>query len=57
MDGGGKSDRCIATEDPFEQRSVRYRRAEEGEGRRLTKGNPFRGTKSRTQRRREDLIG
>jgi hypothetical protein len=49
MKGGGKSDRPVGTEEPFEQRQVRVRLAEEGEGRGLTEGNPFRPNKHRTQ--------
>ena len=49
MNGRGKSDRPIGTEEPFEQRQVRVLHAEKGEGRGLTKGNPFWQNKRRTQ--------
>jgi hypothetical protein len=39
MNGSGKSDRPVGTEEPFEQGQVRVLPAEEGEGRGLAKGN------------------
>jgi hypothetical protein len=48
MNGCGKSDRSIDTEEPLEQGRVRNPFAEEGEGRDLTKENLFRQNKYRT---------
>ena len=48
MNGCGKSDRPIGTEEPFEQEQVRILFAEEGEGRGLTEGNLFWQNKGRT---------
>jgi RNA-directed DNA polymerase len=57
MNGRGKSDRPIGTEEPFEQRQVRLLHAEEGEGRGLTKGNPRWQNKRRTQDRARGRYG
>jgi hypothetical protein len=48
MNGSGKSDRSVDTEEPFEQRRVGIPLAEKGEGRGLTKENLFRQNKYRT---------
>ena len=48
MNGGGKSDRFVDTEEPFEQRRVGDLHAEKGEGRDLTKENLFRPNRYRT---------
>ena len=48
MNGSGKSDRSVDTEEPFEQGRVRIPFAEKGEGRDLTKENLFRQNKYRT---------
>jgi hypothetical protein len=57
MNGRGKSDRPVGTEEPFEQRQVRVLHAEEGEGRGLAKGNPFWQNKRRTQGRARGRYG
>ena len=57
MNGRGKSDRPIGTEEPIEQRQVRVLHAEKGEGRGLTKGNPFWQNKRRTQGRVREQYG
>jgi hypothetical protein len=57
MNGCGKSDRPVGTEEPFEQRQVRVLHAEEGEGRGLAKGNPFWQNKRRTQGRARGRYG
>ena len=49
MNGSGESDRPIRTEEAIEQRRVRIPLAENVEGRGLTKGNPIRQNKHRTQ--------
>ena len=54
MNGPGKSDRPIGTEEATEQERVESRLAEEVEGRGLTKGNTFRHNKHRTQGRGRD---
>ena len=48
MNGCGKSDRPIGTEESFEQEQVRILLAEKGEGRGLTKENRFWQDKCRT---------
>ncbi len=48
MNGSGKSDRSVDTEEPFEQRRVGIPLAEKGEGRDLTKENLFRQNRYRT---------
>lgn len=48
MNGSGKSDRSVDTEEPFEQRRVEILLAEKGEGRDLTKENLFRQNKYQT---------
>ena len=48
MNGSGKSDRPVGTEEPFEQGQVRVLPAEEGEGRGLAKGNLLWQNKYRT---------
>jgi len=48
MNGSGKSDRSVDTEEPLEQGRVRIPFAEKGEGRGLTKENLFRQNKDRT---------
>ena len=57
MNGRGKSDRPIGTEEAFEQRQVGILLAEEVEGRGLTKGNPFWQNKRRTQDRARGRYG
>ena len=57
MNGRGKSDRPVGTEEPFEQEQVEVLPAEKGEGRGLAKGNPFRQNKRRTQGRARDRYG
>ena len=57
MNGRGKSDRPVDTEEPFEQRQVRVLPAEEGEGRGLTKRNPFWQNRRWTQGRARDRYG
>ena len=57
MNGGGKSDRPVGTEEPFEQGQVRVLLAEEGEGRGLTEGNPFWQDKYRTLGRERGRYG
>ena len=57
MNGRGKSDRPIGTEETFEQRQVRILLAEKGEGRGLTKGNLFWQNKRRTQDRARGRYG
>ena len=49
VNGSGESDRPICTEEAIEQRRVRVPLAENVEGRGLTKGNPIRQNKHRTQ--------
>ena len=49
MNGSGESDRPICTEEAIEQKQVRVPLAENVEGRGLTKGNPIRQNKYRTQ--------
>jgi hypothetical protein len=51
MNEPGKSDRPIGTDETSEQESDRNRRAEEVEGRGLTKGRTFYQNKLRTQDR------
>ncbi len=48
MNGSGKSDRSVDTEELFEQRRVKIPFAEKGEGRDLTKENLFWQNKFRT---------
>ena len=48
MNGCGKSDRYVDTEEPLEQGRVRISFAEKGEGRDLTKENLFWQNKYRT---------
>jgi hypothetical protein len=48
MNGSGKSDRPIDTEEPLEQGRVRIPYAEKGEGRGLTEENLFWQNKDRT---------
>jgi hypothetical protein len=48
MNGCGKSDRSVDTEEPFEQRREGIPFAEKGEGRGLTKENLFWQNKYRT---------
>ena len=50
MNGHGKSDRPIGTEEAIEQKRVRFPLAENVEGRGLTKGNLFQQNKIWTQR-------
>ena len=57
MNGSGKSDRPVGTEEPFEQGRVRVLPAEKGEGRGLTKGNPFWQNRRRTQGRAKGGYG
>jgi hypothetical protein len=57
MNGGGKSDRPVGTEEPFEQRQVRILPAEEGEGRGLAKGNLLWQNKRWTQGRARAQYG
>ncbi len=57
MNGYGKSDRPIGTEEPSEQRRVRIPFAEEGEGRGLTEGNLFWQNKYRTLGRKRSEYG
>ncbi len=49
VNGSGESDRPICTVEAIEQRRVRVPLAENVEGRGLTKGNPIRQNKHRTQ--------
>jgi hypothetical protein len=49
MNGSGESDRPICTAEAIEQERVRVPLAENVEGRGLTKGNPIRQNKYRTQ--------
>ena len=49
MNGSGESDRPRCTEEAIEQKRVRVPLAENVEGRGLTKGNPIRQNKYRTQ--------
>ncbi len=51
MNGSGKSDRSIDTEEPLEQGRERTPFAEKGEGRDLTKENLIRQNKYRTRGR------
>ena len=48
MNGSGKSDRSVDTEEPLEQRRVGIPLAEKGEGRDLTKENLFWQNRYRT---------
>jgi hypothetical protein len=48
MNGSGKSDRPVGTEEPFEQGQVRVLPEEKGEGRGLTKENQLQQNKYRT---------
>jgi hypothetical protein len=57
MNGGGKSDRPIGTEETFEQGRGRTQPEERVEGRGLTKGNPFWQNKRRTQDRARSQYG
>ena len=57
MNGCGKSDRSVYTEEPLEQGRGRISFAEKGEGRGLTKGNPFWQNKRRTQDRAREQYG
>jgi hypothetical protein len=57
MNGHGKSDRPIGTEETFEQGRKRDLPAEEVEGRGLAKGNPFLQNKRRTQDRAKERYG
>jgi hypothetical protein len=57
MNGRGKSDRPVGTEEPFEQRQVRILPAEEGEGRGLAKGNLLWQNRRRTQDRARGRYG
>ena len=49
MNGSGESDRPICTAEAIEQKRLRTPPAENVEGRGLTKGNPIRQNKYRTQ--------
>ena len=51
MNGHGKSDRPICTEEAVEQKRVGYPLAEAVEGRGLTEGNLFQQNKYRAQSR------
>jgi hypothetical protein len=57
MDGRGKSDRPIGTEEAFEQGQEGVLPAERVEGRGLTEGNPFWQNKRRTQDRARGQYG
>ena len=57
MNGRGKSDRPIGTEETFEQGRGRTQLAEEVEGRGLTKGKTFHHNKLRTQNRERGRYG
>jgi len=57
MNGCGKSDRPIGTEEPFEQEQGRVRFAEKGEGRGLTEGNLYWQNKYRTLGRARGQYG
>jgi RNA-directed DNA polymerase len=57
MNGCGKSDRPIGTEEPFEQEQARILFAEKGEGRGLTEGNLFWQNKGRTLGRERGQYG
>ena len=57
MNGRGKSDRPIGTEETFERGQGRTLPEEKGEGRGLTKGNPFRQNKRRAQDRARGQYG
>ncbi len=57
MNGRGKSDRPIGTEETFEQGQVRTLPAEKVEGRGLTKGNSVQQNRHRAQDRARDRYG
>jgi hypothetical protein len=57
MNGCGKSDRSIDTEEPFEQEQGKNLLAEEREGRGLTEGNLFWQKKCRTLGRERGQYG
>ena len=57
MNGSGKSDRPVGTEEPFEQGQVRVLPAEKGEGRGLAKGNLLWQNRRRTQGRARGQYG
>lgn len=57
MNGSGKSDRSVDTEEPFEQRRVKIPFAEKGEERDLTKENLFWQNKYRTLDREKGRYG
>lgn len=57
MNGRGKSDRPVGTEEAFEQGQGKTQPAEKEEGRGLTKGNPPRQNKRRAQDRAREQYG
>lgn len=57
MNGSGKSDRPVGTEEPFEQGQVRVLLAEKGAGRGLAEGNLLWQNRRRTQGRARGQYG